>query len=202
MTQELDREVTYIPAIGEYDGQADYIWGDVIRPDSIIDTIIIHSMFQSELHGSEQFSPQECVNLLISYGFSTHYLIGRSGEIIQSVHRATQAWHAGKSRMPQPDGREKVGRFSIGIEMIGNKEDGFTEKQYESLAWVVSQLMITLPITNILGHSDIAGPDVRNGPNEEPKTDPWHFDWQLFFTYLEAQIGNVRMSELKLVGEN
>lgn len=101
---------------------------------------------------------------------SAHFLIKRSGELIQFVPTHLQAWHAGKSNF---DGRENVNGFSIGVELEGCDEHPFEDAQYTKLAEVAALVMNAYPgITSqrVVGHSDIA-PD--------RKTDPGpHFDWE------------------------
>ena len=100
---------------------------------------------------------------------SSHFLITRSGELIQFVSTQNKAWHAGKSSF---QGRDKCNDFSIGIEMEGDGDSSFEAAQYQTLANLISKLGITYPNLQFAGHSDIA-PD--------RKTDPGiYFDWKKF----------------------
>ena len=100
---------------------------------------------------------------------SSHFLITRSGELIQFVSTFNKAWHAGISSFL---GREKCNDFSIGIELEGDGESAFEEAQYKTLTALVKKLSANYPNLQFAGHSDIA-PD--------RKTDPGHFfDWQKF----------------------
>lgn len=100
---------------------------------------------------------------------SSHFLITRSGELVQFVSTRNKAWHAGISSFL---GREKCNDFSIGIELEGDGESPFEEVQYQALTSLVEQLTSTHPNLQFAGHSDIA-------PNR--KTDPGiYFDWQKF----------------------
>ena len=97
---------------------------------------------------------------------SAHFFIRRDGALIQFVPCGLRAWHAGPS---QWQGREQCNDFSVGIELEGTDTEPFTTAQYESLDIVLSALRRTYPITDIVGHSDIA-------PGR--KTDPGpFFDW-------------------------
>ncbi len=97
---------------------------------------------------------------------SAHFFIRRDGALIQFVPCGLRAWHAGPS---QWQGREQCNDFSVGIELEGTDTEPFTTAQYESLDIVLSTLRRTYPITDIVGHSDIA-------PGR--KTDPGpFFDW-------------------------
>lgn len=106
---------------------------------------------------------------------SSHFLIRRSGELIQFVSCADRAWHAGQS---QWRGRERCNDFSIGIELEGTDDSVFESAQYECLAKLTHALLAAYPIEDIAGHSDIA-------PGR--KTDPGpHFDWVLYRSLLKA----------------
>lgn len=97
---------------------------------------------------------------------SAHFLIRRGGEIVQFVPCGKRAWHAGKSCHA---GREHCNDFSVGIELEGAEDVAFTERQYEALAGLGGALLARYPITDVVGHSDIA-------PGR--KTDPGSaFDW-------------------------
>jgi AmpD protein len=97
---------------------------------------------------------------------SSHFLIRRDGGIIQFVACNQRAWHAGESCWR---GRVRCNDFSIGIELEGTDDVPFEGVQYERLAELTRALMATYPITDIVGHSDIA-------PGR--KTDPGPcFDW-------------------------
>lgn len=100
---------------------------------------------------------------------SSHFLIARTGQIIQFVSTQDRAWHAGVSRFMN---REKCNDFAIGVELEGDGETPFEDSQYEALAKLVHQLLERYPSLQFAGHSDIA-------PNR--KTDPGkYFDWEKF----------------------
>ncbi len=97
---------------------------------------------------------------------SAHFLIRRSGELLQFVPCGKRAWHAGVSSWR---GRSRCNDFSIGVELEGTDDLAYAEPQYRVLAQLASALCSTYPITGIVGHSDIA---------PERKTDPGpSFDW-------------------------
>jgi AmpD protein len=100
---------------------------------------------------------------------SAHFLIRRSGELLQFVPCAKRAWHAGTSAWC---GRSRCNDFSIGIELEGVDDLPYTEPQYRVLAELTRALQSAYPIADIAGHSDIA---------PERKTDPGpSFDWPRF----------------------
>ncbi len=111
---------------------------------------------------------------------SSHLLIRRDGELIQYVPLEMRAWHAGESCF---DGRERCNDFSIGIELEGSDDSGFTDAQYSTLAEVTCEIQKRFPaITSdrIMGHSDIA-------PGR--KTDPGPgFDWERYRTLIDNHI--------------
>lgn len=109
---------------------------------------------------------------------SAHFLIDRSGELVQFVPVHQRAWHAGVSCCM---GREAVNDFSIGIELEGCDEELFEDAQYETLEKLtrcLTEAMPTLSADNIFGHSDVA-------PGR--KTDPGPgFDWPRYRVALNA----------------
>ena len=97
---------------------------------------------------------------------SAHFLIRRDGELVQFVGCNERAWHAGASSWK---GRERCNDFSIGIELEGTDDLPYASAQYTMLARLVRALKRAYPISDLVGHSDIA-------PGR--KTDPGPaFDW-------------------------
>lgn len=129
-------------------------------------TLIVASSGEAAL---TTFSVKAIKDIFWFYGVSAHYIIDREGRISEFVPPTRLAFHAGKSKMPDPaDGRESVNNFSIGIELLGSENSGFTELQYQSLRALISLLKSKFSIKHIVGHSDIA-------PGR--KIDPIGFDW-------------------------
>lgn len=91
---------------------------------------------------------------------SSHFLITRSGGLIQFVSTLNKAWHAGVSSFL---GREKCNDFSIGIELEGDGESAFEDAQYKTLTALVKKLSANYPNLQFAGHSDIA-PDRKTDP--------------------------------------
>jgi len=97
---------------------------------------------------------------------SAHFLIKRTGELIQFVSCHNRAWHAGESSWK---GMSDCNDFSIGIELEGTEIEPYEEIQYKVLLNLLVQLKKEYNIIGIVGHSDIA-------PHR--KTDPGpSFDW-------------------------
>jgi len=100
---------------------------------------------------------------------SAHFLIERTGRIIQFVSCNDRAWHAGISSF---QGRTACNDFSIGIELEGTDTLPYTDKQYERLASLAALLRRHYPLGAVMGHCHIA---------PERKTDPGtSFDWDRF----------------------
>lgn len=105
---------------------------------------------------------------------SAHFFIRRCGEIIQFVPCSKRAWHAGVSKWR---GRERCNDFSIGIELEGSDLVAYTAAQYASLVRLTRLLKRHYPISDIVGHTDIA---------PERKTDPGPaFDWKKYRALLK-----------------
>jgi AmpD protein len=103
---------------------------------------------------------------LVGVRVSAHFLIRRTGELLQFVPGAKRAWHAGDSVWL---GRGACNDYSIGIELEGTDDVPYTEAQYLVLAELARALRAAYPIGDIVGHCDIA-------PGR--KTDPGpSFDW-------------------------
>jgi AmpD protein len=99
---------------------------------------------------------------------SSHFLIKRKGELIQFVSCLKKAWHAGESVWKN---KKNCNDFSIGIELEGSDIIKYEDIQYKVLLKLLKSLRMKYPVTDIVGHSDIA-------PGR--KTDPGHFfDWNL-----------------------
>lgn len=100
---------------------------------------------------------------------SSHYVIGKDGEVVQMLNDYLRSWHAGAGKWGN---NTDLNSSSIGIELDNNGFEPFTEKQIESLLVVLKRLKWTygIPTANFIGHSDIA-------PSR--KTDPSrYFPWK------------------------
>lgn len=106
---------------------------------------------------------------IASLRVSAHFLVRRDGELMQFVPCAKRAWHAGISSW---QGREQCNDFSIGIELEGADDVPFTDAQYGTTGRLARVLHQMYPITDAVGHCDIA-------PGR--KTDPGpHFSWDRY----------------------
>jgi N-acetyl-anhydromuramoyl-L-alanine amidase len=146
-------------------------------PGQLIDTLVVHHislpvgqfdgddierLFTNRLDCSADPSYASLVGLRVS----AHFLIRRSGRLIQFVGCDERAWHAGASRLLA---REHVNDFSVGVELEGTGSIPYTASQYRNLVRLSLVLAKAYPLRFVVGHSDIA-------PGR--KTDPGDsFDW-------------------------
>ncbi len=111
---------------------------------------------------------------------SAHLLVRRDGELVQFVPCDRRAWHAGQSCFR---GRTTCNDFSIGVELEGEDEVPYDDRQYTVLARVIRALMKAYPdisARHIAAHSDIA-------PGR--KTDPGPaFDWLRLYDELNDDV--------------
>ena len=99
---------------------------------------------------------------------SSHFLIKRTGELLQFVSCKNRAWHAGESNWKN---NSNCNDFSIGIELEGSDLTPFEEIQYMKLINLLKCLCKYYPINAIVGHNQIS---------PERKTDPGpFFDWEI-----------------------
>lgn len=111
---------------------------------------------------------------------SAHFLIRRTGQLVQFVATTQRAWHAGTSHF---EDRDRCNDFSIGIELEGTDTVPYEPEQYDALRQLVATLRGQHPIRAVRGHEHIA---------PERKTDPGpSFDWGRF-----AREGNWRRDQL------
>ena len=104
---------------------------------------------------------------------SAHFLVRRSGELVQFVPVQARAWHAGASRWR---GRERCNDFSVGVELEGTDDTAFAGVQYATLAGLLRALRKALPLREVAAHSDVA-PGRKNDPGAR-------FDWLRFAAML------------------
>ena len=119
---------------------------------------------------------------------SAHLFVARDGAVTQFVPFDRRAWHAGVSRWR---GRTDCNDFSIGIELEGTDDSGYTDPQYVALGSILDALIARYPRLDrsaLAGHNEIA-------PGR--KTDPGPlFDWRRVYNglYRSPQPGSARVS--------
>jgi len=109
---------------------------------------------------------------------SAHYIVGRQGQVVQMVKDEDKAWHAGRSAMnprSSPPGEPNVNNFSIGIELVGDNDSGFTDKQLASLYALCELLIVKYKIKpeRVVGHCHISP-----GRKIDPDGFESQFNWQ------------------------
>lgn len=97
---------------------------------------------------------------------SAHFVICRSGKLLQFVSCDRRAWHAGVS---QWRGRHNCNDYSIGIELEGLEGRRFEAAQYTQLAALLRALARRYTIDAVVGHEHIA-PQRKHDPGRG-------FDW-------------------------
>ncbi|MBI1396609.1 MAG: 1,6-anhydro-N-acetylmuramyl-L-alanine amidase AmpD [Betaproteobacteria bacterium] len=152
-----------------------------VRPDGVaVDLLVIHSI--SLPPGC--FGGGEVVDFFLNrldvrghpyfegiagLRVSSHFFLPRTGGVVQFVSCDMRAWHAGVSSWR---GRDRCNDFSIGVELEGTDTEPFAVAQYEALVRLTLALRHIYPISDIVGHSDVA-------PGR--KTDPGPcFDWTAY----------------------
>jgi N-acetyl-anhydromuramyl-L-alanine amidase AmpD len=124
------------------------------------------------LHYDDGGSYKTVRNTLIHKGNSYHYYIQRNGTIVKLLDTKYEAGHAGISYY---DGMFRMNKYSIAICFQNDPPEAYTEKQYNSAAWLINILQHKYKDSTtkiLLGHSDIAFPRGR-------KQDPGkHFNWE------------------------
>ena len=143
-------------------------------------------------------SAQSALNLFQTYHpndndqVSYHTLIGRDGTIYYIVPPEKRAYGAGNSEFNGPNGPETVTTnpafpssvnnfaYHVSLETPGDgrgngpSHSGYTQAQYESLAWLLAQSSI--PDSRITTHKAVD----RSGSRQDPRS----FDYNRFFTLL------------------
>ncbi len=125
----------------------------------------IEALFSNTLDVDAHPYFQEIAGLQVS----AHLLIRRDGQVLQFVPFNERAWHAGESCFR---GRTRCNDFSIGIELEGEDETPYDDRQYGVLRDVLLAIFAAYPSISareVAGHCDIApGRKVDPGPA---------FDW-------------------------
>ena len=111
---------------------------------------------------------------------SSHYVVGRDGRVVQMVPEEEVAWHAGRSAMRPhlPDGdphkEPNVNSCSVGIELVGTADSGFTDRQLASLYALIEMLVARyrIPPERVVGHSHVSP-----GRKIDPDGYDHQFNW-------------------------
>ena len=153
------------------------------------------------IHYTGMRSLQSAVERLLSkkYEVSSHYLISRTGKIIQLVKDNNIAWHAGISNWFK---FKNLNKNSIGIELENKGHQygyqAFPSKQIVQLIKILKILKRKFKIKNIniTGHSDIA-PNRKIDPGEKfPWKKLYKNDLAIWHSLDEQFIKNFRLKKL------
>ncbi|MGI9221787.1 MAG: 1,6-anhydro-N-acetylmuramyl-L-alanine amidase AmpD [Woeseiaceae bacterium] len=162
------------------------------RPDGVVtDLVVLHSISlpPGRFGGPEierlftnalDWDAHEYFGEIRGLEVSSHLLIRRDGELVQFVPFTERAWHAGESCF---QGRVRCNDNSIGIELEGEDELAYDDRQYDTLIPLLAAMLKTYPqlsARRIAAHSDIA-------PGR--KTDPGPaFDWLRLYDGLSREL--------------
>lgn len=131
---------------------------------TVIDLVIVHSISlpPGEYGGSaieELFlnrldvGAHPCYAGLRGLRVSSHFVVRRSGEVLQFVSCDRRAWHAGASTWR---GRSGCNDWSVGIELEGLEGMAFERTQYAALARILRALRRRYPLREVVGHEHVA----------------------------------------------
>ena len=198
------RNLNSIPLVIGKQGWIERVEPDVViiespnfdaRPESsVVDLLVLHnisiplgsygggeieSLFVNRLNTSKKEFKS-----LNGLKVSSHFLIKRTGVIIQFVSICDRAWHAGSSCF---FGKENCNNYSIGIELEGTDLEPFTKYQYIMLNKLIESVSSFFPsVRHLTGHSFIApsrktdpGPffkwdEIKNCPTHRKKNFTFH----------------------------
>lgn len=103
---------------------------------------------------------------LAGVAVSAHFLVQRTGRIVQFVSIQDRAWHAGASVWC---GVSNCNDYALGIELEGLEGRTFEPVQYRAAARLLRHAAQVWPVTEVVGHEHVA-------PGR--KADPGSgFDW-------------------------
>jgi hypothetical protein len=122
---------------------------------------------------------------------SSHFIVARSGKIIQLVHVSDIAWHAG-------NWKTNVGSVGIEHEGFTYGPGGFTVAQYESsarlTAWLARRALMPIDREHIIGHAEVPAPRGGMGGSGH-HTDPGpHWNWPRYMALVRRYALGVKLS--------
>ncbi len=132
-----------------------------------VDVIVLHSTCTSTNDTDETVRLFQAPESQVS----SHYVVGKDGQVVQMVSESDRAWHAGDCRW---QGRADVNSCSIGIEMVHRDQDpsdDWPDAQIEAVARLLLDIRARhrIPNDHVIFHSECAWPPGR-------KSDPRDFD--------------------------
>ena len=146
------------------------------RAPRSIDCIVVH-VTEGQFWGSVRWLKSPRAHA------SSHFIVSRTGKIVQLVHTSDIAWHAGNWR---------TNVESVGIEHEGFTygPDGFTTAQYRNsarlAAWIARRALMPIDRRHIIGHAQVPAPGGGLGGSGH-HTDPGpHWNWNRYLTLVRA----------------
>jgi len=170
-----------------------------------LDGVIVHYFSGKNVDIDNQFDLAVCRNLFLDLNrpksdrefymledrwpdgrmyASAHVLIGRGGEVWKLVEFDRQAYHAGASIL---NGRHSCNRWTLGVELVGTVDSGFSQAQYKALATLLADLQTEHGFSpeNVAGHDTVRWAAIQGGSTKRAKYDPSgrkdglgdNFDW-------------------------
>jgi len=160
-----------------------------------VDGIVVHHFSCMNVDPENQFSISACWQLMVDLNLpkekrlhflkdkrsrdgrsyvSAHCFIDREGQIYKLVDFGYRANHAGASIMnTQPH----CNGFTIGVEMIGTANSGFTENQYDALSTLSCELMSEhgFDVDSIQGHDEVRSNAIEDWEGDNPIIN-WYRD--------------------------
>ena len=133
-------------------------------PDVAVDLVVVHSISLppgvfggtaiERLFGNAlDFDEHPAYDAIRGLQVSSHFLLRRTGELVQFVSCDERAWHAGESSWR---GRPGCNDYSVGIELEGLAGGAFEAAQYDALATLIRELAGRYPIRDVAGHEHVA----------------------------------------------
>lgn len=124
------------------------------------------------IHATTQDSVEQSLHTLRTRNsggpVSSHYLVGRDGDLYQLVADDRRAWHAGPGSWGTIS---DVNSASIGIELDNNGSEPFSDAQIDKLLSLLEDLCtrLDIPRYQVIGHADMA-PTRKSDPGAQ---FPW-----------------------------
>lgn len=136
-----------------------------------VEGIIIHYFSASRDHPENPYDIDLCWDLFAELKLSANVLIGRKGEAYFMVPLTHESWHAGVSWL---NGKFWCNKFTVGIELIGDRASGFTPAQYDTLGFVCAEIMENnnFAVDKIVGHDTVRFNALQRGHKARKKYDP------------------------------
>jgi cell division protein FtsL len=149
-------------------------WGYKI-PDEprLVDTIMLLSVYNTS---ADPYNIEEILESFKKNGMLTHYIISRTGEIIQLAPDEVIAYHSGNTQMPDGTRRKEMNLYSIGIALAYEQTEAPNEVQLLQLKALVNSLIaeFQIPTANIFTRQETS----LTG------SATWNFDKETFINSL------------------